>query len=301
MGEEMLVANKVDKTYQHWPMKGGKKALKDASFHLNLGEVCGLVGPNGAGKSTLIKCIIGLENFNGELKINIPDHSIIGFVPEKPTFFAELSGFYNLLYYARLMKLNEPEVTCTNLMTDFGLEDRKDDPVNEYSKGMKQRLAIARSLMSNPRLLLLDEPFSGLDPTMIVEVRETIVKLKESKITILLSSHDLNEVEELCDSVIFIKEGVTIKKIALKNETLTRAILKLTLLNTDEGVNGLFEDEKIELLESAAGTYTLNIEKDNIPDLLESIFRSGYRIQEARIVNKRIEEEYRKIFMEDSR
>ena len=162
----------MHKTYGSIMTAGNVKALDDVAFEINKGEICGLVGPNGAGKSTLIKVIMGVETRDaGSVEIMEGNIGIIGYVPEKPIFFEDISAYHNLAFFARLAGLSDVDGACKRALKEFGLGGRENDFVSSYSKGMRQRLAMARAVLHGPSILIMDEPFSGLDPSMMIELR----------------------------------------------------------------------------------------------------------------------------------
>lgn len=198
---------------------GERNILKSVCFHAQKGDIFGLLGPNGAGKTTTIRVILGLlKPTGGNLylfgkRVNSdsrPHNSKIGFVLDKHGFYNNLSANENLYIYGKLYGLDRTTIKkrIDLLINLLGLQNRLNDTVKTYSKGMCQKLAIARSLLHQPDILILDEPTSGLDPTMQVEIRNLIEKLsKEQEMTILLSSHNLDEVERISNRIAIIASG----------------------------------------------------------------------------------------------
>jgi ABC-2 type transport system ATP-binding protein len=192
------------------------EAVKDLNLELRRGEVFGFLGPNGAGKSTTVGMILGLiaptagniELFG--LKLNGNRWTAlrrVGAVIEEPAFYPYLSGWDNLEVLARAIG-GIPSAKIDEVLERVNLRDRAGDRYGHYSLGMKQRLGIASTLLHEPGLILLDEPTSGLDPAGMKEVRDLIPKLAHENRTVFLCSHLLNEVEQLCNRVAIIKEGV---------------------------------------------------------------------------------------------
>ena len=206
----------------------GRKILNNGSFAFTEGDRYGLLGPNGAGKTTTIRVLLGLlkadrgkvmisgKNMTGEKRrINRE----IGFVLDKPGFYTKLSARQNLKIYAELYGVDMTEIDSRidKMAAFFDLDRRLDDQYESYSKGMKQKVAIMRSLLHKPRILILDEVTSGLDPKVQYEIRTLIKELaKREKVTIIMSSHNLYEVVEICDSLIIIDKGEV--KLAGKKE-----------------------------------------------------------------------------------
>ena len=172
-------------------------------------------GPNGAGKTTTIKCVLGLQKITrGKVFINGYDISKnfvkaiekVGSIVESPDVYMYMSGYDNLLLQARMYK-NIKEEDIYKIIKLVGLENRIYDKVNKYSLGMRQRLGIAIALINNPKLLILDEPTNGLDPEGIKELRELLVELAKSGMGILISSHNLSELESFCNKVCILSHG----------------------------------------------------------------------------------------------
>lgn len=196
-------------------------AVEDLTLKVNDGEVFGFIGPNGAGKTTTVRmlcCLInpsrGTAYVNG-LDITHPADRIkirgmIGLLPETPGLYESLSAQRNLDFFAQLYGIQEEERDrrIKALLTALDVWDRKDDPVAKFSKGMKQKIAIARALVHKPSFLFLDEPTSGLDPQASLTVRNYLMDLKKEGITIFLNTHNLDEAERLCDRI-----GVIQKKL----------------------------------------------------------------------------------------
>ncbi len=201
---------------------GKKKVLHDVSFDLAAGEILGFIGPNGAGKSTAMKCIAGLEKYQGG-SIQIMGHDLakernealagIGLSIESPGLYPQLSGLEHLRYFGRLHGLPKSRVEEMADFSKLGKDIHR--AAATYSMGMKQRLALALALLASPRLLLLDEPTNGLDPGAVFSLRREIRELRAQGIAILYSSHQLGELERTCDRMIFIREGRLIQTDAL--------------------------------------------------------------------------------------
>ena len=186
----------------------GKKSVVDGlSFYVNEGEVCALLGSNGAGKTTTIKMILGLIQKDGG-KIELHKGIKTGYSPETPYFPPFLSGHEVLSYYAAIQKIpkQKRKDEITKLLQTVGLEDDK-TKVKNYSKGMLQRLALAQALLGNPELLILDEPTAGLDAMGRIEMIQLISRLKQSGKTIILNSHILSDIEQICDRGIIMGKG----------------------------------------------------------------------------------------------
>ena len=189
-------------------------AVEGLTFEVQPGECLALLGPNGAGKTTTLRLLCGLiAPTAGRLWIagepmGPERHALrgrIGYLPEAPGFWERLPAAKNLEIYARLYGLPDPRRRVAALLEAFGLADRAREPVAAFSKGMRQRLALARALLPDPPILLLDEPTAGLDPEAAREVRQWLLNLKGQGRTILLSTHLLEEAERLGDRVAILR------------------------------------------------------------------------------------------------
>jgi len=207
-----------------------KKVLNNISLNIPKGAIYGFLGPNGAGKSTTMQLITNiLPKQSGEicffekpLHEQIPSvFSKIGSLVESPSLYLHLSGIDNLRCITTLKNISEEKIP--SVLELVGLSENGKQKVKQYSLGMKQRLAIAMTLLGEPEILLLDEPVNGLDPSGITEIRELLVKLnKERGITIFISSHLLSEIEKMCSHVGIIDNGIlqfegTIEELAEKS------------------------------------------------------------------------------------
>ncbi|MCM1052684.1 MAG: ABC transporter ATP-binding protein [Ruminococcus sp.] len=198
---------------------GKKYILKDVSFEIDKGDILAFIGPNGAGKTTTIKCILGLQKGSGKVLINgydirrnfVKAISKVGAIVESPDVYMYLTGFENLKLQANLYSRVTDE-DILKLVSLVGLEERINDKVSKYSLGMRQRLGLAIALINSPELLILDEPTNGLDPEGIKDLRNLLQKLAKLGMGILISSHNLSELESFCNKVCIISEGSIIEE-----------------------------------------------------------------------------------------
>ncbi len=202
----ILEVNNLSKKY------GTRAAVDDVSFKLEAGEVVGFLGPNGAGKTTTMRMIAGLiKPSSGAVSLMgeaVPGKTLrnMGAMIEEPSFYPYLSGRDNLRYAAKLHG-NIAEDRISNVLELTGMTARASDRVAKYSQGMRQRLGLARALLPNPKLLMLDEPANGLDPEGIAELRDVIRTFGQQGITVFVSSHILSEVEKFAPRVMIINKG----------------------------------------------------------------------------------------------
>ena len=194
---------------------GNRKVLTGINFTVEPGDIFGYLGPNGAGKTTTIRVILGLfAPDSGRVEVlgqdvfkhpEVKRH--IGFVLEADGLYDNLTAGENLAYYGEIYEVTNIADRIDEVLEAVGLLDRADDRVGKYSKGMRQRLALARAVLHNPELLILDEPTAGLDPTGQMEIRELILDLARRGKTVFLSSHNLDEVERICSRIAIIHKG----------------------------------------------------------------------------------------------
>lgn len=219
-----------------------KVIVENVSFSINKGDIVGFLGPNGAGKTTIIKLILGLIKITeGKVFINgfdiekdfVKAIEKVGAIVENPDLYMYLSGYDNLKITANNYK-NISKERINEVIKIVGLEKRIKDKVSTYSLGMRQRLGIAEAIINSPELLILDEPTNGLDVEGIIEIRNLIKDLSNHGIAILISSHNLSEIDNLCNRIIAIKNGKivedsTIEKFYSVNEkklSLEQAFIK---------------------------------------------------------------------------
>jgi len=279
-----------------------KSIVKDISFSIDEGEILGFLGPNGAGKSTTLRMIVGLSKPTSG-KIEICGHSItenyikamskIGSIIEGPDLYNYMSGIDNLKMLAS-MNNGIGEKDINNIVELVELQNRINDKVNTYSLGMKQRLGLAQALINNPKLLILDEPTNGLDPSGINEFRNIVKNLaKEKNISVLVSSHLMSEIELMCDKVSIIKNGTIVKNGRVKE-----------LLNTKEVFWILDDNEKgREILKNfwkidskiAGEKLEAELDLDKLSEINNSFFKEGLMIKFVTNKNKTLEDLFLKL------
>ncbi len=211
------------------------------------GEICGLIGNNGAGKSTLMKMITGLLHPDaGRVEINGIDLSKepeeakrqIGYLPESPMLYLRLTPEELLTYIAEVKGVSSPEAEVDRWLTHFGLTEKRGALLRDLSFGMKKKVALSTAFIGSPRLLILDEPFNGLDVATMEKLAEMIVGFNRDGATILISSHLMEYVDRLCRRVLILKKGVVVREgtpAALKEEARTASFHQAFLYFTKEG------------------------------------------------------------------
>lgn len=196
-------------------------AVRDLNLRVEPGEVYGLLGPNGSGKSTTLKIILGLiPATRGDAKIfgltsdRVSSRRSVGFLPENPYFYKFLTAAETLRFFGKLCGLTSAEISrrVDELLDVVGLTNARDRRLGGFSKGMLQRIGLAQALINQPRLVALDEPTAGVDPAGSRDIRDLILNLKTRGVTVLLSSHLLGQVQEICDRVGILANGVLVKE-----------------------------------------------------------------------------------------
>ena len=209
-------------------------AVRDLNLEVARGQVYGLLGPNGSGKSTTLKIILGLVSpTKGKTQIfgrdsrDVGSRSTVGFLPENPYFYKYLTGEETLFFFGKLggLRGRRLQARTNELLALVRLEEARHRRLGSYSKGMLQRIGLAQALLPEPKLVVLDEPTAGVDPEGSREIRDLILDLKARDITVLLSSHLLTQVQEICDHVSILADGAIVKEgrvedlLAIENQT----------------------------------------------------------------------------------
>jgi ABC-2 type transport system ATP-binding protein len=294
---------------------GDLTAVDKLTFHINEGEVFGFLGPNGAGKTTtmrMLSCLISKSS--GEASIagyDISDEAdslkirkIIGLLPENVGLYDDLTAYKNLNFYGKLYECTEKQrkENIEHFLKLLGLWDKRDVQVGTFSKGMKQKLAIARALIHDPEILFLDEPTANLDPESSKIVRDFILDLKKEKKTIFLNTHNLDEAQRICDKIGIFNtklmaigspeelEGTvwgnkTVIQLEHLNNKILNALDKLSLKKITSDNNRLIID-------------VMNPEKEN-PIIVNAIVDAGGRVQYVTRLSPSLEDAYLKIVKGD--
>ena len=233
MSETAVAVRGLTKTF-HVPFRRERiVAVRDLNLTVEAGQVYGLLGPNGSGKSTTLKVILGLVSATrgsteifGRRSSEVASRNAVGFLPENPYFYKYLTGTETLRFHGKLCGLGGMRLKTRvgELLELVGLTSAANRHLAGYSKGMLQRIGLAQALVQDPKLLVLDEPTAGVDPAGSREIRDLLLNLRGRGITVLLSSHLLAQVQEICDRVgilargVLIREGPLEKLIAIENQ-----------------------------------------------------------------------------------
>ena len=249
-----------------------KNILNNICIQIKDGDIVGLLGPNGAGKTTLISIILGLQKKDsGKIFINDDDMDlnykknikVIGSVMDSQNFYTYLTGMNNLKLKARIYKINKLEID--KIVDLVGLSNKINDKVKTYSLGMKQRLNIAMALLNKPKILIMDEPTNGLDINGLIDLKKIIKVLSEKGVIILISTHMIKELGDVCNKICILKNGTIIE-----NET-TNFLIKNNInylfeVNDTSNINLLFKHEIIN-----NNSFCVWCNKEFIPLIIESL------------------------------
>ena len=310
---DAIVTEKLTKIY------GGLTALDNLDLKVQKGTVYGFLGPNGAGKTTTLKILTSLIRptsgrayFFDEDVTDRPQDALIhvGAVVETPEFYPYLTPDEILEYFGRLRGMNKESITemTSKFLSIVGLDNWREKRIQTFSRGMKQRLAIAQALIHEPNILLLDEPTIGLDPRGMVEVRDVLKSLKKEGKTIFMSSHLIGEIQEVCDSVALIDKGHlvlsnTVDSLSTRSDSVTIE-LKLLEPATPQQLGLLSRMEGIDNVSQVNPT-TLNIkfvgDSDDVVQLLKRVINQDLKIYSFRTSVADLEGIYMNIIKESVR
>ena len=290
-------------------------AVDNLTMKIKSGEIFGFLGPNGAGKTTTVRvlcCLISItagNAFIGDYQVGKPEDSLkirkmVGLLPENAGLYERLSAYRNLDFYGKLYEMPETrrKENIEHFLRMLGLWERKDQIAGTFSKGMKQKIALARALIHDPEIIFLDEPTAGLDPEAAQMVRNFILELKKEKRTIFLNTHNLDEADKICDRIGLIKtkliriaspedlkKGLWSRKTAIQLHNLNDTILT-TVKQLDSVKSFQTMDNKL-ILEVD------DPEKEN-PSIIEAIIKAGGKIVFVTEVRPSLEDVYLKLIKE---
>jgi ABC-2 type transport system ATP-binding protein len=285
MSDVIVETRNLSKVYRDFWGRQKVRALKALDLEVRKGEIFGLLGPNGSGKTTTIKLLLGLlfptsgqALVFGKDATDVSKNERLGYLPEESYLYRFLNAEETLEFYGRLfdMPASVRKKRAADLIEMVGLGQAKRRQLREYSKGMTRRIGLAQALINDPELILLDEPTSGLDPIGTREMKDLIIRLKEQGKTVLMSSHLLADVQDVCDRIAILHQG------ELKELGRVDALLKVR----DEteirarGLNDACKDEIRAVIARHQGAQLL--EMDNPTTTLEDLFLNIVRDSEAR-------------------
>ena len=262
-----------------------KIIVQDISFSVNKGDVVGLLGPNGAGKTTIIKLILGLIKISkGSIFVNgyniekdfVKAIEKVGAIVESPDLYMYLSGYDNLKITANNYK-DISKDRILEVAKIVGLDNRIKDKVSTYSLGMRQRLGIAEAIINRPELLILDEPTNGLDIEGTIEMRNLIKSLSNQGIAILISSHNLTEIDNLCNRIIAIKNGKMVTDETIdKFKQISNESSYIFELNNVDNLNKILQNYKFEKIDK--NKIRVYISKENVSEITQKLLTNNYQV-----------------------
>jgi len=264
------------------------QALDDVSLQVPIGSIFGFLGPNGAGKSTLIRVIAGLikadtGHFNIFNRSSRSGHRVrqdMSTLVDRADFYKNLSAFQNMKILGRLTG-HEQKDRINGLLDLLGLYERRGDKVKTFSQGMKQRLGLAQALLPEPKLLVLDEPTTGLDPQGMHEIRDFILRIaREQKVTIFLSSHLLHEVELICSDIALIFNGKLAAQGSMNTifNEMEDVTVELEVRDSEAALRYLEKSSLVTNCKPLANAISIEILYDNIPELIQDLSAKGIGI-----------------------
>lgn len=281
---------------------GKSEIIQGIDFSVKEGEIFGFLGPNGAGKTTTIRMLVGLIHpTKGSISIMGNDLSKnrekaleqVGAVVENPELYTYLSGRENLMQIARIRGISKKEVD--EIIETIGLKEKIDLKVKKYSLGMKQRLGLGAALISNPKLLILDEPTNGLDPSGILDFREIVRTAARKRGTaVFISSHILSEVQELCDTVAFIKKGQiqSIESLKENEEEQNNITLVIHSKNKDKCKNVLKKLEDVQDIKGDKELINIVVDMKKVSSIIKLLVNNDVELLEFYIKHKGVEQRY---------
>ncbi|MGX8795381.1 ABC transporter ATP-binding protein [Fusibacter sp. JL298sf-3] len=297
----MLEVNGINKRF------GRHQVLSDVTFCVDKGEIVGFIGPNGSGKSTTMKCITrlvfpdsGEVIIGGQSLKKRPKEALskLGALIESPGLYPNLTGMEHLKLFGKLREVSPKELN--GIVSSIGMTAHIHKVTYKYSMGMKQRMGLGIALLSQPEYLILDEPFSGLDPQGIFELRKTLMAIAESGVSLLISSHQLLELEKVSTRSIFIKNGEIVDRQTLESETLTKAY-KIRFLDgqhlSDQTIEELKDLNLITKCELTQEGVLVWVTRDQaLSAVLGLLVQNKYWVRSVVPVEKDLERLYKELF-----
>jgi ABC-2 type transport system ATP-binding protein len=299
---------------------GSLTAVDRLSFEVGTGEIFGLLGPNGSGKTTtvrLLSCLIAPSEGSARVagfdikKDPLKVREAVGVLTENPGIYDRLSALENMEFFAEAYGLSdktERQSRIRELLEFFDLWERRNDKAGTFSKGMRQKLAIAKAVVHRPEVLFLDEPSAGLDPKAAKDIRDLMDRMsRQEKRTIVLCTHNLEEAERLCSRVMIIRKGATLAtgsmedlrrklhgapELEIQLEEVNDGLLKATAKL--EGVKSVYERARCTLI------YNLDDPENRTPDVVKSLIQAGGRVRSVNILRPTLEDAYLELTKERS-
>ncbi|MDR2641281.1 MAG: ABC transporter ATP-binding protein [Planctomycetaceae bacterium] len=274
------------------------KAVDDISFSFRDGQIFGFVGPNGAGKTTTMRILATLDEptsgdifVDGISVVQYPDkvRRLVGYMPDSLPAHKDITVHEYLDFFARAYGLRDPKrsMVVENIEEFIGLVEFRDKTIAQISKGMKQRVSLARAIVHEPTVLVLDEPAAGLDPRARIELRELLKALREQGKAILISSHILPELGEICDGVAFIEKGKLLKAGKIDNIIESIGLRQTTMIRAknyslEELLKMILEEPVVQTAQIVGNEIAVVMHDDNDASILTTLIAKGVQIAEFR-------------------
>ncbi len=295
---------------------GDLTAVDRLTLHVNEGEIFGLLGPNGAGKTTTVRmlcCLISTTGGSARIaNLDVGNESdaleirkMIGFVPDNVGLYEALTAYDNLDFYGKLYDVPEAKrkENIESLLKMLDLWDKRDVMAGTFSKGMKQKLALCRAMVHEPRVLFLDEPTANLDPEAAKTVRDFILELKTQKRTIFLNTHNLDEARRICDHIGIL--NTSLRAYGSPEELEANVGGRATVISLEHATDEVLAALKSLRLDMTVDGNKVTIKLDNPekenPPILDAVFRAGGRVQSACISGSTLEDAYLKLVRKEEK
>ena len=306
---EAIQINGLTKVYKSRLAKTKVVAVDDLHLEVEQGEIFGFLGPNGAGKTTTIKMLLGLlfptagsATVLGQPIGDIEVKKQISYLPESPYFYEHLSGREVLDFYARLFRMDGDtrKRRVEELLERVGMKDAASKSLREYSKGMLQRIGVAQALLNDPKVLFLDEPTSGLDPLARKDIRDLIVELREKGKTVFLSSHQLLEVELVCDRVAILDRG-KLRRVGQLDDLLAKGGMEITATQVGEDLAAKIRElaDRVETTERTLVAYSDDEKKGQ--QIVQMVLSSGASLISAVPMRRSLEHLFMETLKEEAK
>ncbi len=293
---------------------GDAIAVDDVSFHVDEGEIFGFLGPNGAGKTTTMRmlcCLISKTSGDAHIggydianpKDSLQIRKMIGLVPDNVGLYEELSAYDNLDFYGKLYECPQPQrqQNIEKFLTMLDLWDKRDQAVGSFSRGMKQKVAVARALVHDPQILFMDEPTASLDPESSKVVTDFILQLRREGKTIFLNTHNLDEAQRMCDRIGILRTKLlTVNAPDELRERIWGNKTVIELAEVDDAMVSVLQRLKPKNLIREGNTLTIDVDdplNDN-PKFVAALVAAGGRVQYVTQLNPALEETYLRIIQE---
>lgn len=286
-----LILKNVSKTFT------GKKVVDNISFSLEEPGVFGLLGTNGAGKTTTIRMLLGIiKKDSGEITWNgkkVDRKSVnFGYLPEERGVYPKVKIYDQLMYFTELkgMKRSEADKTINEWAKRLKVEEYMQQPAEKLSKGNQQKIQFITAVMHDPELIVLDEPFSGLDPVNTELLKNIILELVKENKYIIMSSHQMTSVEEFCEDVVILNKGKTVLKGNL-NEIKDSYPINKVEIDTKEDIKKIIENHKLELKEQEDRKYIISIQEEKqAQELLNNLVENNIQIEKYELLKPTLHE-----------